>query len=562
MSQSVVRFGGVLVERKQPCTMRDGTVLYADIYRPDQPGEEYPVLLMRQPYGRAIASTVSHAHPIWYAQHGYLVVIQDVRGRGDSEGEFIPFLHEAQDGYDAVEWAARLPGSTGRVGMYGFSYQGSTQWAAASQHPPHLKAIAPAMCAADLYHGMFYPHGRFAIREHLPWAYQLARDTARRLKDQEAEQACTQIMRSPDSLIWQLPILGDHHPILRKYFPDYFEWCEHSEYDGYWAERDWLPKIAESPVPSLQIGGWYDVFLMGTMQSYAALSQAPRTKELFHRLVVGPWTHIPWGRKAGGADHGGEADGDIHLEQVRWFDYWLKDKQESGLFQQPSIRYFERESNLWRQSDKASLLELSGETTLWYLRGKEKPANGALGGGRLTQAKDEATEAIPDVFVYDARLPMSQESYLPVDRSAAQDRYEILVYTSEPLERELPVLGTPKVTVYYQTLQGPTDLIATLSVVSPDGAARFLTVGRAELTREHGDGWGKAEILLRPCAVQFPTGSSIRLELTGSAFPLFTRHPNHAEADAHHAGEETLQIATVAVCSKAGMVSLVELPNL
>ncbi|WP_249929457.1 CocE/NonD family hydrolase [Paenibacillus naphthalenovorans] len=562
MSRSSVCFGGVVVERKQPCTLRDGTVLYADIYRPDEPEKEYPVLLMRQPYGRAIASTVSHAHPLWYAQHGYIVVIQDVRGRGDSQGEFIPFIHEAQDGYDAVEWAAKLPGSTGRVGMYGFSYQGSTQWAAASAHPPHLKAIAPAMCAADLYHGMFYPHGRFAIREHLPWAYQLARDTARRLGDSEAERYCTQMMRSPDALIWQLPVLGEHHPVLRKYFPAYFEWCEHSGYDAYWAERDWLPKVKERPVPSLQIGGWYDVFLMGTMQSYEALQQEPGSPELFHRLIVGPWTHIPWGRKAGGVDHGDQADGDIHLEQVRWFDYWLKDKRDAELFHEPAIRYFERGSNVWRHSDRTSLMQPAAESSLWYLQGGEKPANGALGGGSLSPEEPGGAPSVPDVFVYDARLPMSLESYLPLDRSPAQDRYEILVYTSEPLESPMHILGSPKATIYFQTLGGPTDLVATLSVVLPDGTARFLAVGRTELSREQVEGWGKAEISLRPCALHLDRGSSIRLELTGSGFPLFARHPNHADADLHRAGAESLRIATVAVGSQSGMASFIALPNL
>jgi len=174
------KFAGVTVERNIPCTMRDGTVLYADIYRPNTT-EQFPVLLMRQPYGRAIASTVSHAHPVWYARQGFIVVIQDVRGKWDSEGEYVPFIHDAEDGYDTVEWAAALPGSNGKVGMYGFSYQGSTQWAAASAAPPSLKAIAPAKCGADLSHGMFYPHGRSLLREHLPWAYQLARDHARRL---------------------------------------------------------------------------------------------------------------------------------------------------------------------------------------------------------------------------------------------------------------------------------------------------------------------------------------------------------------------------------------------
>ncbi len=245
------------------------------------------------------------------------------------------------------------------------------------------------------------------------WAYQLARDTARRLGDSEAERYCTQMMRSPDALIWQLPVLGEHHPVLRKYFPAYFEWCEHSGYDAYWAERDWLPKVKERPVPSLQIGGWYDVFLMGTMQSYEALQQEPGSPELFHRLIVGPWTHIPWGRKAGGVDHGDQADGDIHLEQVRWFDYWLKDKRDAELFHEPAIRYFERGSNVWRHSDRTSLMQPAAESSLWYLQGGEKPANGALGGGSLSPEEPGGAPSVPDVFVYDARLPMSLESYLP-----------------------------------------------------------------------------------------------------------------------------------------------------
>lgn len=560
MNQSETRFGGVVIERKRPCVTRDGVTLYADIYRPEGPGD-FPVLLMRQPYGRAIASTVSHAHPVWYAQRGYMVVIQDVRGRGDSEGTFVPFIYEAQDGYDAVEWAAALPNSNGRVGMYGFSYQGSTQWAAASMRPPHLVAIAPAMCAVDLYHGMFYPHGRFAIREHLPWAFQLARDTARRAGDSEAEQFCTQVMRSPGEFISKLPVL-EEHPVLSKYFPTYYEWCLHTEYDDYWAERSWLPSVAEHPIPSLHIGGWYDGFLMGTLQSYDVLQRSPRSRALFHRLIVGPWAHIPWGRKAGGVDHGPFADGDIHLEQIRWFDYWLKDKKDIELFDQPSIRYFELESKQWRTMGQTSPFRPNETVSRWYIGVSEKPSNGALGGGRLIETVSGISSAAADVFVYDARLPMSLESSLPLDRSAAQDRYEILVYTSAPLKEPLNIFGSPKVSVRYQTLGGPTDLTAMLSVVLPDGTSRFLSVGRKQICAEQGtEGWEAIEISLQPCAAEFQAGSSIRLELTGSAFPFFVRHPNGcADEDIHQVGAERLQIATVAICSYEQGASFVELP--
>ncbi|MFT0795203.1 CocE/NonD family hydrolase, partial [Synechococcus sp. H70.1] len=139
---------------------RDGIQLDADIYRPEG-GGSYPVLLMRQPYGRAIASTVVYAHPRWYAAHGYIVVIQDVRGRGTSKGSFYPFRQEAEDGFDAVNWAATLPGSNGVVGMYGFSYQGMTQLYAASSRPSALKTICPAMLPYDLYADAAYPGGAF-----------------------------------------------------------------------------------------------------------------------------------------------------------------------------------------------------------------------------------------------------------------------------------------------------------------------------------------------------------------------------------------------------------------
>lgn len=556
-----MRFGDVIIKRGVPCVMRDGVTLYADIYMPDETGT-YPVLLMRQPYGRAIASTVSHAHPVWYARNGYIVVIQDVRGRGDSEGEFIPFVQEAKDGFDAVEWAAVLPCSNGKVGMYGFSYQGLSQWAAASERPPSLTAIAPSMCAADLYRGMFYPHGSFALGDNLPWAFQLARDTAKRVGDNEAMEYCSRVMRHPEDLLYHMPV-EDRHPLLDRYFKAYYDWCSHTEYDEYWRERNWLPQLLESPVPALHIGGWYDNYLMGTLQSYEALQEARSTKECFHRLVIGPWTHIPWGRMAGGIDHGAEADGGIHLEQLRWFDYWLKGKEDEALFQEPPVRYFELESKQWRTAERYPSHK-SSAIYRFYISGSKKPSNGTLGGGRLEKSAADITVSVPDIFVYDARLPMKSDGYLPSDRSALQDRYEILVYTSPPLTTGLHALGTPHVTVQYQTQAGPTDLVATLTVVTPDGKARFLSVGRTEICSEDGqDGndWKQAEIVMRPISVEFPAGSSIRLELTGSAFPLFTRHPNGTGASGKNkAGEDGLLIASVAVRSAEDAVSYIELP--
>ncbi|KAF9118168.1 hypothetical protein BGX30_004783 [Mortierella sp. GBA39] len=460
--------------------MRDGITLYADVYRPAEEGT-YPVLLMRQPYGRKIASTVTYAHPVWYAARGYIVVIQDVRGRGDSEGEFTPFLSEAEDGYDTVEWAAGLEGASGKVGMYGFSYQGATQWAAASQHPPHLAAIAPAMTAADLYHGWMYTFGSFDLQSCLPWAYQLARDTARRKGDAEAEAACSRVMSDPSGVLAQLP-LAQGHPLLEAYLPAYFDWLGHPAYDEYWSRLNWLDAFKEQPVPALHIAGWYDFLL------------------------------------------------------------------EAG-------------SGVWVEAE-AYPAGVEGDSR-WYLSGTQLPANGASGGGRLSASAGAEPGRAADVFVYDARLPMPLRSVLPQDRSAQQDRFEILVYTGEPVGAPLRILGAPEVTVSCQVMDGPTDLTAILTEVTTAGEARFLSVGRTEIGASGGiSGWETATIRMRPLAAELPVGSMLRLELSGSAYPLLLRHPNGIPLlEAARQGPDALQIATVAVDASEG-ASWLQLPIL
>ncbi len=558
-----MHFGGVQLQRNALCVLRDGTKLYADVYCPGGT-EPLPVLLMRQPYGKSLASTVTYAHPVWYASQGYMVVVQDVRGRGESEGAFYPYLHEAEDGYDAVEWAAKLPRSNCKVGMYGFSYQGATQWAAASLQPPHLAAIAPAMCASDMYRGAFYPRGSFAVGELRTWAYQLARDTARRAGDAEAESYCTRMMAK-----WgdpaQLPV-RDADDALQRYFPAYYDWVEHPEYDAYWEQFNWLQSDANATVPALLIGGWYDYILDGTLLSFRTLQRLRKEKgeAPCDRLLIGPWDHIPWGRRTGGVDHGATADGDVHREQLRWFDYWLKGKEEASFAQVPPVRYYELGSGEWRGADALPEPRSAneGKRTL-YLGNDGRPANGSLGGGKLSADRGAPSVDIPDVFVYDARLPMGMDSYLPVDRSAAQERYEILVYTGEPLTEALSLYGAPTVAVRCQALGGPTDLVAVLTAVDPDGAARLLSVGRAEIdsgARPADDGPCEATVPMRMTAARLPAGARLRLELTGSAFPLFARHMNGVRlAEQFGLGPEHLHMATVAVRAN-GTSSFLELP--
>jgi putative CocE/NonD family hydrolase len=202
-------------------------------------------------------------------------------------------------------------------------------------------------------------------------------------------------------------------------------------------------------------------------------------------------------------------------------------------------------------------------TKSWYISGSDKPANGSLGGGKLLETIETIADAPPDVFVYDSRMPMPIESYLPIDRSVIAERYEILVYTSEPLEESLKLFGSPQLTVYCQTLGGPADLVAILTLLLPDGTSHFLTVGRTEICSEvEGENdWNEIKFGLRPIAIELDAGVSIRLELTGSAFPLFMRHPNGIRSEfIHQVNSSGLQIASVAVCSSQQLNSFLELP--
>ena len=291
---------------------RDGIRLDADIYRPDTE-EELPILLMRQPYGREIASTVVYAHPRWYAAQGYIVAIQDVRGRGTSQGKFDLFTHEVADGWDTIAWVSELPHSTGEVGMYGFSYQGMTQLYAAVNQPKALKAIAPAMVAYDLYTDWAYENGAFCLYANLAWAIQLAGETARLRGD---EAAYLELYRASRNLPLNEPIPANPE-LMRRLAPDsfYHQWLNNFNPDAeYWQQRSPKYLLEKLDLPMLHVGGWFDPYLRGTLNLYRAM--VTKSKQPQH-LLVGPWAHLPWGRKLNTVDYGVEAQNPIDRIQIR-----------------------------------------------------------------------------------------------------------------------------------------------------------------------------------------------------------------------------------------------------
>jgi uncharacterized protein len=520
---------GVRLERGVRCLMSDGVELVSDHYYPPAPGPQ-PTLLMRQPYGRDIASTVVYAHPVWFARHGYNVVIQDVRGRGDSGGEFYPFRDEEQDGAETIAWLRTRPEANGRVGMYGFSYQGMTQLLAAAAQPEGLVCIAPGMTACDLYHGWFYHQGALRLASSLGWGLQMMKADTRR-RQLRASSDCLELAWA--NLGAQTSVLPfRQHPALHGAgAPRYvLDWLDHHEPGEYWASLDLSQSLERVAVPGLHFSGWYDTYLKGSIDCFLALGQRAATTVARERqyLVAGPWQHIPWGDRIGAADLGAEALLDTDRILLRWCNHWLKD---SGEFKgEPRIRHFVLGENRWRQAESFPRLP----SHVLYLRSGGK-ANSRKGDGELS-TEAAGSEEPCDVFVYDPEVPVlapggPAAASGPFDQAPLELGNHMLVYTSPLLLCPLRVFGAPRVSLYCSTSAGRTDLTAKLVRVRPDRVAEFICIGIARSSWLFAGKGYRADALqhwefdLEPTSCRFSAGEQIRLEVASSAFPLYDRNP-------------------------------------
>ncbi len=507
-------FAGLDFLPAQVCTLRDGTVLIADVYRPHGDGP-WPVLLMRQPYGRDIASTVVYAHPTWWVRQGFMVVIQDVRGRGDSEGEFYPFRNEIDDGHDTVMWAASLPGSNGRVGMYGFSYQGSTQLLAALARPPPLRALAPHMTAFDLYSGWFYRDGLLQLSTTMAWANQMLREDARRLGAEESYAALEASYRNLAALTAQFP-LRDAKPLTHADLPSYAaDWLRHPTPETYWPEFNLLDRVAELGVPMFHLSGWYDFYLRGSVDGYRAMA----SRHPHQYLLAGPWVHLPWGNLVGGQDLGPAAVPTVDAAMAGWFHHWLDHDTPTLPAPLAGTRYFMLGENAWR--DAPSWPPPAATTQTWFLQ-SEGRANSRFGDGRLS--RDVATGP-EDLFSYDPEVPVGSPGigFGPHDLTAQQQGINLLVYTTAPRDEPLRVAGDPSCTLHVRSSASSTAFVVRLSRVTVADRAVFLCLGA--VTAEVADG-GVITVTLDPIAVTLAPGECLRLDIASSAFPLLVRHPN------------------------------------
>jgi putative CocE/NonD family hydrolase len=526
----------VAVEHDVPCRLRDGTTLFADVYRPIEDGP-HPVLLMREPYNKWTAQTGSgYNHPAWWAARGYLTVIQDCRGRYRSEGEFVPFVHEAEDGYDAVEWAARLPGANGRVGMYGFSYPGATQLLAATQRPPSLVCIVPGMTASQYYEGWTYNGGALALAFAASWSAGLGYDTALRARD-DATMAVLGTAMGDSGWFGQLP-LADLQPLTRENAPFFYDWLDHPTYDDYWRATAIDEDYARIAVPALHVGGWYDIFLAGTVANFTGLRGGAGSPEARagQKLLVGPWQHGPWEPLLGA---GAEASPLVVNEwQARWLDHWLKGI-DTGVLASPATVYVMGDG--WRDLDA---WPPSGSRRVdWFLHSDGR-ANSRSGDGTLSQ--EPPADEPADVFVYDPLAPTASNGghsccddtvtpMGPRSQEGSERWGDVLVYTTAPLREDLELIGDVDVTLYAASSAVDTDFTARLCVMGEDGESTNLKEGivraryRDSLSAPSPIEPGRVyELLisLGPLAARIAAGARIRLDVASSDFPQWDRNLN------------------------------------
>jgi putative CocE/NonD family hydrolase len=529
------------VERGVTAKMRDGVVLRADIYRPKAEGK-FPVLLQRTPYNKTNGINFG----VKAAARGFVAIIQDVRGRYSSEGEWYTFKHESDDGYDSVEWAAALPYSNGKVGMWGGSYVGATQMLAAITHPPHLAGICPVVTASNYHDGWTYQGGAFEQWFNESWTSGLAQDTFNRSVAQNSN-AMHGVWKLP---LTSYPLFNFSDPaaapsstsVLAPYFLD---WLAHPSYDDYWRRWAIEEHYADINVPALHVAAWYDIFQGGSLRNYSGIrtrgGEAARSTQ--HLLVV-VGGHAGSGQKIGEVDFG-PAAAQYNEDEVTlsWYEYLFKGIQNNFAKEKP-VKIFVMGRNEWREEDDWPLAR--AQSTKYFLHSTGQ-ANSMRGSGSLSAAAPHAES--PDHYVYDPSNPVPtiggplccDGDHMPPgprDQRPAEAREDVLIYSTAAFARDTEITGPVSLELFAKSSSVDTDFTAKLLDVAPDGFAQNLTEGiiRAryrdsqektafmnpgEVYKFTIDLWSTSNVFLK--------GHTLRLEVSSSNFPRFDRNLNTGE---------------------------------
>ncbi|MCW2517929.1 MAG: peptidase, partial [Mycobacterium sp.] len=482
------------------------------------------------------------------------------------------------DGYDSVEWAAALPGSDGKVGMYGSSYVGATQWLAAVTAPPHLVTIVPANTASDYYDGWTYEGGEFRLGFVLPWAMEsIATTAAQNRNDVATVHELAAATKDPTRWLNFRPFkdLPPMQPGNAAVAPWYFDWIRHSTRDDFWRQFSIRDRYASVTVPVMHFEGWYDAFLAGGVENFAGMvahggNDNARANQ---RLVIGPWDHVDWGRpdstpapmlKAIGA----VGDSPINTLMLDWYDHFLKGK-DNGVAGTPRVDYFLMGANVWKTAPSWPLP--TTKPTAYYLSG----SGGADREGQLVDAPP-ATDP-PDGYTYDPRFPApslgghsccgaQSGPQGPYDQTPVEQRSDVLVYSSAPLPHDTEVTGATTVNLWAESSSPDTDFTAKLTVVKPDG--EIINLNNGILRTSFRDSLSNPSpstpnqpiayrIQIWPTSYEYRAGDRIRLEISSSDYPQFAPNPNTGEPFGQSANTV---VATQTILHDAAHPSSITLP--
>jgi uncharacterized protein len=519
----------VVAEFDQAVRLGDGTRLSADVYRPRAAGK-HPVIVRRTPYDNRLDFDGEY-----FARNGYAYVVVDVRGRHDSAGEFYPYRDDARDGYEVIEWAAEQAWSNGVVGTIGDSYPGFNQWLAASEAPPSLKAMVVRVAPADYYDSPTYTGGAFNLGGRLPWSVLTSSRTLQNLYLHDWQRA-----------LKHLPLI-DGDKIVGRELKAYRDWLMHPTKDDYWSCYSMRGRWPRVKVPVYHQGGWYDEFVRGTIDAYMAMRRGAGDADArqHQRLLIGPWTHaLSVDQKVGDVDFGADSRVDTRREALEWFDWHLRARAPASA--PPRVRVFVMGSNRWLQLQDWPPPDARQQE--WFLT-SEGAANTRLGNGKLVATAP--ANAGTDRYTYDPADPVPTTGgatcciypaaypeimrWGPYDQRDVELRKDVLTYTSEPMERDVTVVGPVTVVLHAATSARDTDFTAKLVDVHPDGYARHLTDGilrarfRESTTQPTLLQPGKIyelRIDLAATANTFRAGHRIRLEVSSSNFPWYDRNLN------------------------------------
>lgn len=515
----------VKIEFNRRVRMRDGVELSADVYRPDAQGR-FPVIINRTPYTKTSAGTLTLAK--YFVSHGYVFVAMDVRGRGDSDGKFDPYVNDGQDGYDTIEWCAVQEWATGRVGTVGGSYNGKIQWLAAVKQPPHLTTMIVLVTPSDPF--VEWPTGQ-PLPMDLSWYHFTAGHV---LQNMEAVDWKKLYLHLP--LITMDEAMGRPNRLWK-------DEVEHSKLDSWWEPHRYQNKYEQVRVPVLGISGWYDDEQVGTPLNFIGMTTRGADQKLrrSQKMLMGQWPHaVNSTAKLGEVDFGPTAVIDMNAYWLRWFDYWLKGI-DNGLMKEPPVRIFVMGENAWRNEDEWPIAR-----TRWmkYYLHSNGLANTLSGDGTLSTA--EPANEPTDSYTYDPAHPvpfMTDPSFAqiggPDDYRQVEQRADVLVYTSEPLAEDVEVCGPIRVQLSAASSARDTDFMAKLIDVWPSGVAQRLTDGMVRARFRTGM---DKPLLIEPGRVyvydldlwntcqMYRKGHRIRLEISSSAFPKYDRNLNTGEA--------------------------------